>query len=216
MKVPKQKSSFGIPEEMRKAQEESRSKQEQVEPDEAKEKANDMSDGFEVSDDANHDNDDILKPSLKDLGIEITPEDINSLIMRNTFEKTVTVYKCPYTDTSFDVCFRALSSEDLNLIDSILMEQTKDEVISIEGFAQRKTLLNLAFSVKTINGKALVKVIKDKDDNPLKDKTAIEAYKVLSKMNPLILDKMQRVCARLVLACRAILEDPTSPLLTRP
>lgn len=212
-------SSFGIPPEMQEAA----SKQK-----EAKERAERSSGegqpGPEMSEDEGYEAEEVVPPemdlskSLDDLGIELTDNDLHSLLFKGMLEKEVVVVKSRLKDMT--VRFKTLTGEEMQIADSLLSEDAESLKMTHSGFDSRKSVWILSFGIIRMNGQELAPVVlkegeKGKQEIDLRE-TGKLRNKILHQMSPMLLDKMAKVHARITMACDHVMGDPSSPLLKRP
>lgn len=148
---------------------------------------------------------------LKDLGIEPVEEDFHSLIFRGYIEKEVEIIKNPMTGKPLTALLRALTAEEVDAVDELLVEQLESTKMSNEGVEIRRSVWLMSIAVRKLAGKQLIK-------KPITDENGVTDIKaeararrsVLIKLNPFLLSRMIHVHSVMVSSFNELLSGQGS------
>lgn len=194
--------SFGIPEPLRQAMEQSKEKREEKnkgeqplqppqpeQPEQPKE---------EVSE---------VDQTLKALNIEFTQEDFQKLLFKGSIEKDVEIVKGHMTAK-----FRTLTGNDWDEIDELLARETKDISMTIQGMDIRKSVFVLAYGITELQKKPLSKQIKNDGGEIDTKQMAIARRKVIQQLSPSVTNLMIEKHGALTRIVNLITRDPGTHL----
>jgi hypothetical protein len=97
--------------------------------------------------------------NLEVLGVEISDEDVMQYLLLGGLTKTVTLYS--RNDRKYTAEVRTLSTDDLEMIDTFLAEETKKEDMLQAGLEMRRASWTVAFAVSKINGRNIAPSTKE-------------------------------------------------------
>lgn len=145
---------------------------------------------------------------LKAIGLAPSEDDFHSLLFRGFIEKTIDICKNPVAKKAMTAKLRSLTAEEMDYVDELIAEDIDSLKVTTVGIEQRRSLWVMSFGVREIEGRSLCRPIyhegtKDVDAKQM----ARERRKVLSKLNPILIDEMIRKHALMVNAYNAILFD---------
>lgn len=143
---------------------------------------------------------------LKELGIEPVEDDFHSLIFRGYIEKEVEVIKNPMTGKPLTAVLRALTSEEVDAVDELLVEQIESTKMSNEGLEIRRSVWLMSIAVRKLAGKPLVKKSPVDENGVVDIKAEARARRaVLIKLNPFLLSRMIQIHSVMVSAFNELL-----------
>ena len=157
----------------------------------------------------------VLKPDgiltrLKEMGVEITEEDIELYLFRGTVEKTVPVFKIN-NNKSFTAKIRTLTSEQYMVVEEIIGDSLRITDMTREGVASLRTLAVLAVATTELMGRPTIKTWEA--DIPEKEK-ALENMAVIKALAPGVVNKINLLHSSLTTTFNNMLDDGNSPFLT--
>lgn len=148
---------------------------------------------------------------LRDMGIEPQEEDFHDLIFRGYIEKEVEILKNPVTKKPFKVEIKALTAEEVDMVDELLMEEVGGMRITTEGMEARRSTWILSVAIQKISGRNIVKEANHSDEKGVVNKKSLAKAKrsVILKLNPFILSKIVSAHANMVASYNSILNEDT-------
>ena len=161
---------------------------------------------------------DILKPqgvlkSLKEMGIEVTEEDVNDYLFYGTVKKTVNVFQIR-KNKFFTTTIRTLTSKDYMVVEDILGDYLKYNDMTREGLASLRTLSVLSLGVVELQGRPTIDSWDSSDDSAVAiKKRALENKKILEELAPGTINKINHIHAALTTAFNNMLDEGNSPFL---
>lgn len=162
--------------------------------------------------------DDILKPrgvldALKEMGIEITENDINDYLFYGTVKKTINVFKIK-KEKSFTATIRTLTSKDYMVVENIIGDYLKQSDMTREGLGSLRTLSVLSLGVVELQGRPTIDSWDSEDDTmgAIK-KRGLENKKILEELAPGTINKINHIHATLTTAFNNMLHEGNSPFL---
>lgn len=227
------KGSFGIPQHMRAALEQSeKAKQEGLEPPQSERPSVDgdmpqayADEGFDTTDEpasATKDTPTPLKDPLQVLkeeyNIELTSDDIQRIIFKGYTEKDATVIPSIMGSQPLVATFKTLTGTEYELADEMLAEEIRDVRMTNDGFSTRRGMWLLAYGLKKIQGK-LYYTPKFLDDakKVLDKKGTLNARKdKLGDFSPVVLAKMMAIQSDLTIAVNYIFSHDNGEIVKKP
>jgi hypothetical protein len=233
MKVakPDSQGSFGIPQHVqearqahmdaRAAREASSGPQAHAEED-AEEPASDDDMGFGVgpsetsaspeSDTEPSENDPVLskKPLelLKKMGVELTDEDFQKILFKGYVDKDVQVFPAIRGARGMTANLKTLTGEEYDKADELYGEELADIRGTNQGFELRQQMWILAFGVRKLGGKDIVRPVVNKNKSIDEKATAKERRMVLQKLSPAVLTKLMQLHSSMTVAINQVVGDP--------
>jgi hypothetical protein len=98
----------------------------------------------------------------------------------------------------------------MDLVDELLSEDIERGQLTRDGVEIRKSLWILSFAVIELNDRPIAKPVLDKDKAFLPKETARERRKVLSELNPLVVNKMINIHGTFVSCLNSMIMDDKS------
>jgi len=147
---------------------------------------------------------------LRKIGIELTEKDFTDFIFRGSVSKVVNVASNPLGEGQLTAKIKAITTGELDLVDELLAEDIEKGNLTRDGLDNRKSLWILAFAVIELNDKPLARPVIDKDKVYLPKETARERRKVLSELNPAIVNKLINLHATFVSCLNSMIMDDKS------
>ena len=145
---------------------------------------------------------------LKAIGLTPSEDDFHSLLFRGFIEKTVDICKNPVAKKAMTAKLRSLTAEEMDFVDELVAEDLASLQVTNVGIEQRRSLWVMALAVREIEGRTLCRPIYHEGTKDINGKEmARERRKVLSRLNPILIDEMIRKHAIMVNAYNAILFD---------
>ena len=170
------------------------------------------------------DEDDILTSTpaknLAKIGVELVDDDLHRYVFRGFIEKEVVLYPSFMSDSSkdFSAIIKTLTAKEYDLADEILAEDLRDTRMTNEGYTSRRSMWILSFGVPKLMGGVLCKPIY-KDDSKKQEldlkAMARERHKVLSDVNPDVINELIYIHGVITIALRQILQDRRGDLLKK-
>lgn len=233
MKVakPDSQGSFGIPQHVQEARQAhmdakasreahgkpgARAEEEEVEP--ASE--DDMGFGAGLSDasaspesgDEASENDPVLskKPLeiLKKMGVELTDEDFQKILFKGYVDKDVQVFPSVRGARGMTANLKTLTGEEYDKADELYGEELADIRGTNQGFELRQQMWILAFGVRKLGGKDIVRPVILKNKSIDEKATARERRGVLQKLSPAVLTKLMQLHSSMTVAINQVVGDP--------
>lgn len=157
-----------------------------------------------------------LKPEgvlekLKELGVEITEEDIEYYLFKGAVEKTVPVFKVNKQKT-FSAKIRTLTSAQYMVVEELVGDSLRITDMTREGVSSLRTLAVLSMAVVELMGRPTIKIWESSEHSE-KEK-AKENMQVLKALSPGVVNKINHLHAALTTTFNAMLDDGNSPFLT--
>jgi len=162
--------------------------------------------------------DDILKPrgvlkALKEMGVEITEDDVNDYLFYGTIKKSVNIFQMK-KGKFFTATIRTLTSKDYMVVEDIIGDYLKFNDMTREGLGSLRTLSVLSLGVVELQGRPTIDSWDSKDDSAAAiKKRALENKKVLEELAPGTINKINHVHAALTTAFNNMLDEGNSPFL---
>lgn len=190
------KGSFGIPEELKEAQERQRTKTES-----AKEQS-------PVTEEVQLKQEDLSKEAkeqtptaiLKKMGADFNDEDFQALIFKGIYEAEIDV-----VPNRLRAKFKTLIGDEYDEIDEIIANEIKDIPMTNDGLKTRTAMWVISYGVTSLAGKPLSKLIKGKDDKPDTRAMAAERRKVFAAMAPAIVNQLIQKHGAITMAINLII-----------
>lgn len=204
---PRAAGSFGIPEEIKEAAQRQQERKnrtassEEPKYEEASQSAPEVKPEAEKVDESRPEN------ILSKLGAKFGEEDFNQLLFKGTYETTIDVIKGRLTAK-----FRTLTSDEYDQIDEILAKEMKDIDMTQDGLRTRSSMWVISYGVTELNGKAVTKLVKDKEGKLDVKATAIARRAVFATMAPAIVNLLIQKHGAITVAINTIAADPTENL----
>jgi hypothetical protein len=210
-------SSFGIPPEMKKAEEDFRAKAERA----RLEKEAPIAAEEELAEDAEGETKEFKQKTpiehLKTLGIDLQEDDFQHLFFQGYVEKNVVIWAGKNGAPNFTATIKTLTGEESDLADELMMEslgERKGANISSAGLDQRRAVAFLAFAVTKLNGKNI-------PPNPLKLKDGSLDLKgmaelrrdIIKNLSVAHINKLNRLHASMTATIAHVVEDPSQDFL---
>lgn len=158
---------------------------------------------------------DPLTPILKNLGIEITDADVESMIFKGSISKEimlVNLAKRPLKGT-----FRTVTADEWEQIDELWMEEAKDKLISHEGLDNRRSMWVMSYAVTHLNGNPLSKPIYLEGTKELDSRAmARQRHKALKNLDAMLINKIVKTQSAFAMAMRMMMENPDGNFTNAP
>ena len=230
--------SFGIPPEMKEAQEKAEAKK-RAEAEEAKRQSQEEENqaqpkqgagdlGFGADMGGDKEAADSVKPveALKKIGIDFTPEDFQSLLFRGFVEKEVVVVKNP-KGKNFVATVRTLSGDDYHLVDEHVAADIKGIQMTNSGYDTRRNMWILSYAVQKLMGNSVwlpkendpmlakLKALPDEDeaDKRITMYRASKKFETISMLSPAVLNKLMKIHGVFASSMTLMVEDEHNPFL---
>lgn len=212
MKIGAPKGSFGIPQELKEAHEKKRAEAEaRSEAPPAKQEDWPMEENqaaVEQGEEVQEENSPL--DVLKGIGIELSEKDFTDFIFRGSISKTVPIVANPLGGGQLTAKLKTITTGEMDLVDELLAEDIDRGNITRDGVEIRKSLWILSFAITELNDRPIAKPILDKDKVFLPKETARERRKVLSELNPVVVNKMINIHGTFVSCLNAMIMDDKS------
>lgn len=207
------KGSMGIPEEMReemhRQQQQKKAKQNRPEPDDGD--VREVDSLHPDLDETPPKKEEEVKPEdigalhiFKKLGIEMSEEDVQKLIFKGYVEKDIEIVKGLLTAK-----LKTLTTEEYDIIDEMIAEETKATEMTVDGHNGRKSVLTVAMSLVSLNGKPVVREVPKNEDGSVNIRKYTEMRRmVLRKMSATVVDKMIRIHGSFTVGVNIGVENP--------
>lgn len=146
--------------------------------------------------------------TLREMGIEPSEEDFHNLIFRGYIEKEVEIVKNPVSKKPLTARLKALTAEEVDLVDELLIEELDGTRMSNEGLEARRSVWLMSVAVQKLSGRDLVKS-PPLDQQGKTDAKALAKAKraILVKLNPYIMSRLVQKHAALVSCFNALLNE---------
>jgi len=199
MKARDQRSSFGIPEDMKQAA--SKFKEEKTKVTEITEEPSPSTEPEANLDKAVED----ASPEkiLADMGIEFNDDDLQHLIFKGFIEKEVEIIK-----GKFKATLKTLTGDEYDLADEMVANELNTLNMTKDGMRARYSQWIMVFGITKLNGKILSKGVLDKEGKYDVEATAEEKRNVLGALSAAVTNLLIEKHTQFNLAVTQIIRDP--------
>lgn len=157
--------------------------------------------------------------ALKQIGIELDDEDFQKLFFRGFIEKEVKLFSGRGGQKDFTVTFKTLTGQEYDEVDELLADDIQATKMTNDGYATRRNMWTLAFAVSHLAGKPVCKpVMKTTASGEVVDlkETAKKRRDVLCRLSGGVISKMMRTFGIFSVSVNDLIETPESDHLKKP
>lgn len=145
---------------------------------------------------------------LKKLGVELTDEDFQKILFKGYIDKDVQVFPSVRGARGMAANLKTLTGEEYDYADELYGQELAEIRGTHLGFELRQQMWILAFGVRKLGGKDIVRPVLYKSKDIDEKATAKERRKVLQKLSPAVLTKLMQLHSSMTVAINQVVGDP--------